>query len=260
MSCADIQDLLDAYLDGELDVAHHRAVERHLDECPACSQATASLATLQAMLRAEAPRYSAPPQLQERIRESLRAAAGVPPRTRLRPQRWLVVAASLALVCLTGLAIWGLAHRGAVAAEEEAMAEEVVASHVRSLLADHLVDVKSADGHTVKPWFHGRVDFAPAVVDLAGEGFPLVGGRLDYLHGRVVAALVYRRREHKINLLLWPSAHPPAPVVKEMTRQGYNLAHWDEAGMSCWAVSDLNAAELHTFAEKVRDRMRPGEK
>lgn len=260
MSCAEIRDLLHAYLDGELDVVHHGEVERHLGACPACARAGESLRALQSALRAEAPRFAAPPHLQRRIRASLRQAAGLSPATGRTSRHWLAVAAALVLVPLAGLAVWGLVRLGSVPAEEEVVAGEVVASHVRSLLAEHLVDVKSADGHVVKPWFHGRVDFAPAVLDLAADGFPLAGGRLDYLNGRVVVALVYTRRQHKINLLLWPSGEAPAAGVKEMTRQGYNLAHWVEGAMTCWAVSDLNAVELRTFAEKVRDKMRPAQK
>jgi anti-sigma factor RsiW len=133
------------------------------------------------------------------------------------------------------------------------MAEQVIASHVRSLLADHLTDVPSSDRHTVKPWFSGKLDFAPRVLDLSSEGFPLVGGRLDYLGHRPVAAIVYRRRQHMINLFIWPSELATEPALQSATYQGYQLVHWAQAGINYWAISDLNAGELHEFADLIRD-------
>jgi anti-sigma factor RsiW len=126
-----------------------------------------------------------------------------------------------------------------------------VANHVRSLLASHLVDVPSSDQHTVKPWFDGKVDFAPPVHDFGADGFPLVGGRLDYLDGKTVVALVYRRHQHPINLLISPTPGRANTSPQAMTRRGYNLIHWTQDEMSYWAVSDLNAAELDQFAAHV---------
>ena len=130
----------------------------------------------------------------------------------------------------------------------------MTASHARSLLADHLFDVASTDRHTVKPWFQGRADFSPPVLDMKEHGFPLAGGRLDYLDGRTAAALVYRRRQHVINLFVWPAADGRASGVTTLARRGYNLAHWTESGLNFWAVSDLNAAELRDFARLVHDQ------
>ena len=126
--------------------------------------------------------------------------------------------------------------------------EEVLAAHVRSLMADHLTDLTSDERHTVKPWLSTRLDFAPPVEDLAGEGFSLVGGRLDYLGGRPVAALVYRYRQHIINVFVWPSSKSPGIPVQNWTLRGYNIARSDARGMSFWAVSDLNSKDLQKLA------------
>jgi anti-sigma factor RsiW len=161
---------------------------------------------------------------------------------------WLRGAATFAAGALAGM-LWA-----AYVAAPDAPAplpQEVVASHVRSLMADHLMDVASTDQHTVKPWFGGKLDYSPPVRDLAAQGYPLAGARLDYLEQRPVAALVYRRQRHIINLYVWP-AGAAAAGVEQLSRQGYNLAGWRRDGMQYWAVSDLNAHELNGFAQLLR--------
>ena len=157
----------------------------------------------------------------------------------------MVAASALAAAILFGASL-ALAVRNP--SSDDRLAAEVTAGHARSLLADHLLDVASTDQHTVKPWFQGRTDFAPPVIDLKEQGFPLVGGRLDFLDGRTVAGLVYRRRQHVINLFIWPAADGGGSGVITASRRGFNLAHWTASGLNYWAVSDLNGEELTEFA------------
>src|SRR5262249_31751299 len=155
-----------------------------------------------------------------------------------------------AAVALLALAILPLLRRPG----GDRLIDDIISGHVRSLMVEHLTDVASSDRHTVKPWFDGKLDFSPAVVDLADHGFPLIGGRLDYLENRPVAALIYGRPKHFINLFVWPTDASSAPGERTVSRQGFTLIHWSAGGMTYWAVSDLNPAELGEFAGLVRER------
>ena len=136
--------------------------------------------------------------------------------------------------------------------QDNGLAQEIINSHVRSLIANHLVDVETSDQHVVKPWFNGRTDFSPTVTDFADRGYPLTGGRLDYIDHRPVAVLIYHRRLHPINLYIWPAAGPSLSSSRTFSQQGYHLIHWSDGGMTYWAISDLNANELKDFADLVR--------
>ncbi len=242
MTCS--LDLIEAYLDEELDAAQHAAMEQHVTSCPSCSEAYARLRKQKAGIKAAAPYYNAPAELRRSIRNDLRrvAAHSAKPAGVEVPWRWLAIAASLLLVVSVSLNVVQLRPR----AVESDLAESVLSDHLRSLLASHLVDVASSDQHTVKPWFAGKLDFSPDVNDFEAQGFPLAGGRIEYLAGRRVAALVYHRRQHVINLFVWPEASA-ASAQASISHNGYNLLHWTSGAMTYWAVSDASAAELQRF-------------
>jgi anti-sigma factor RsiW len=198
-----------------------------------------------ALMRRHASRYAAPAGLADRIADSLQAAARPTPAPANNNWRSLAVAASLLLAM--GLSS-GVTWFFAATERQESLAQQVVASHVRSMLGgDHLTDVASSDQHTVKPWFGGKLDLSPPVVDLTSQGFPLVGGRLDYLDRRPVAALVYRHSQHVINLFVWPEQTAALPVAAPSSLQGYHLRQWRQGDLTFWAVSDVNPADLENF-------------
>ncbi len=230
VSCDEWGLLIQAELDGELDIAGIARLARHVEICPACAALQRDFRALSSRIKAELPREAGP----EHIIAPLRAAARFGGRT-IMPlfasfSAGLALAASLAWVML-------------LPADPNA---ELVAGHIRALQPGHLTDVLSADSHTVKPWFDGRIDYAPEVRDFAAEGFPLVGGRLDYIGGRTVAALVYHRDKHLIDLYAWPAAGHAAPSIS--SDKGYTLVRWTEGGMAYVAVSDVNPIELQAFA------------
>jgi anti-sigma factor RsiW len=234
---------LHGYLDGELDAVRAAEFEAHIEVCSPCARALATERNLQRALR-EGDLYApAPASLHARVRSAIRQS----PQTEVPRRafgRQLAFAASL-VVALVGLWQTVPAWREDVAAR--ALATEVLDAHLRSLQLTRLTDVASSDRHTVKPWFVGKLDFSPEVVDLASNGFPLSGARLDVVGGQSVAALVYLRRKHVINLFVWPSEKPDV-ALRSSTQRGYTLIRWTRAGMCYWAVSDVAATELEEFA------------
>ncbi|MBV9303992.1 MAG: anti-sigma factor [Acidobacteriaceae bacterium] len=245
MNCDLIHDSLDAYFDRELDVLAARDFERHLNHCDACRVTFEHYRNRQRTVRAQLPYFQAPEGLVYKIRAQLRPGERHRDTPGTIAWRAWGVAASL-VICL---AFGALLFRSAVrSSTTQLLAEQVVSCHIRSLMANHLVDVPSSDQHTVKPWFNGKLDFAPTIKDLSSEGFSLIGGRLDYLDDHPVAALVYKRRQHPINLFLWPSSDsdskPSALVIR-----GYHVVHGIQLHVACWAVSDLNSDELKRFVQ-----------
>jgi anti-sigma factor RsiW len=242
MTCKIALSMMEPYLDGELDAAQKAEVEAHLDECANCPAVYRRLSELGTDLRTLAPRYAAPEHLQRRVLSAVRKEARAKPVWRLRPASAWAIAASVLLAVSAGWNAMLLRSQRHATAE---VAQEIVSSHVRSLIGAHLLDVPSTEQHTVKPWFNGKLDYAPNVKDLAAAGFPLIGGRVDYIDHRPVAALVYKRREHVINLFVWPSS---SPVAAPEAANGFNLVTWNQAGMNYCAISDLNQGELRQFA------------
>ena len=245
MKCDESRALLHPYVDDELDLVKTLDVETHLRDCNECAGVHRNLVTLQTSVRA-APYYRAPAGLAARIRSNLPAPAAA------ASFRWPVgrIAAAAAVVLLAATTWMSVLWLGN--SPEGLLASEVTSAHVRSLMADHLWDVKSTDQHTVKPWFHGKLDFAPDVRDFSASSFPLEGGRLEYISGRPVAALVYRHEKHYINLFIWPGPGQADSGEVATNRQGYPIAHWVHAGMNYWAVSDISAEGLRQFVSVVR--------
>ncbi len=250
MTCSDVDRLVHAYVDGELDLVRHLAVEDHVQGCGPCSAAIRRHREVRSALGAASLYFRAPASLDHRVRASLRGETTNAWTRTLVSWRSLGLAAAVLLVAALG---WRVAMRPSPSAGEDAVVHDVVAGHIRSLMPGHLTDVPSSDQHTVKPWFAGKLDFSPPVVDLQSEGYPLAGGRLDYVGNRAVAALVYHRRQHTINVFIWPAGSVPAEATE--TRQGYNVVRWVRSGMQFSAVSDLNLEELRQFAQLLRDRV-----
>jgi anti-sigma factor RsiW len=243
--CADAQTLIESYVDGELDLVRNLEIEEHLGDCPACAPMHQDTLELRSRLRDDVSYFRAPEDLRQRVRAIAHEKKAVTIRSRVPLWTWSgAIAAVLLLVVITA----GLVRRAADSSREQMITQEIVADHVRSLMANHLTDVTSTDQHTVKPWFNGKLDFAPPVDDFAAQGFPLIGGRLDYLDGQPVAALVYQRRLHPINLFVWTAPEKYSEKSTQLTRQGYNIFYWTRDGLTYCAISDLAADEMQTFA------------
>jgi anti-sigma factor RsiW len=254
MNCDESHLLLEVYADGELDLVRHIELESHLKACPACLRRFEGIAARRTVIRDSILRFAASQQLKEKIHAALRAedqeaARQRPLRFPVTWQRWNLagLAASVTVALLAGYS-WGGHHARSVSVADEAITE-----HVRSLQAEHLMDVVSTDRHTVKPWFAGKLDFSPPVVDLADIGFPLAGGRLDQIDGHTAAALVFRRRLHAINVFVWPAreATPPTPHASE---SGFNALGWTQGGLNFIAVSEIPTTDLEQFVGEYKKR------
>jgi anti-sigma factor RsiW len=263
MTCDQTRALLHGYFDDELDLANALQIEQHLSDCADCRSRLDALRALRAALAEPSVSYPAPIALGDQLKRTIadareKAAPSRLPSSSLSspssspvwwwrttvPSAW--AAGVLLLICCS-LLFWP--HGGA--ASDQAI--ELVGSHIRSLEANHLLDVVSTDQHTVKPWLACKLDFSPPVVDLSGDGFPLIGGRLDFVAQHKVAALIYRRNQHIINLFIRPEENADTSDSREAVN-GFNLIGFHDRGMLCWAVSDLNAAELQRFVELFKSQ------
>jgi anti-sigma factor RsiW len=251
MRCEKAADLLHGYLDGELDAAGAVEYERHLRDCAACAGELDTQRSLRDRLRGAGLYVTAPASLRRDVRAHLQPASGAGAAWASRPGRWRWLAAAAALTLLVA-APWLIFRETRRGAAEETLAGAALDAHLRSLQLAHLTDVVSTDAHTVKPWFVGKLSYSPPVTDLAPEGFPLIGGRLDVVEGRTVAALVYGRRKHILSVFVWPADGAPETAPRSSARQGYNWIQWTHAGMRYWVLSDVAPAEMEEFARLLR--------
>ena len=260
MDCKRTLELLPAHLDQELGLPESSEMDQHLQTCAACHREFVSQSALRDAVRQHATYFQAPGDLESRISAALPVEPEIATATaNRRPWQWGSwnwLNAGTALVSLIAL-VWSAGLYLATPSPNELLAEEVLSSHVRSLMVNHIADVASSDQHTVKPWFDGKLDFSPTVTDLTAQGFPLIGGRLDYLDHRAVAALVYRHRLHLINVYIWPAANERQTALRTLSMQGYHLLHWSEAGMVYWMISDLDPHELMTLARILQAQAQP---
>ena len=263
-------ELVQAYADAQLSLTETLEVEHHLETCDRCSASYRNQRALSTAIAESSLYYRAPRSLLDGINGALefseepsptpiasrinapQGRSPTPIRTSLRRREHLWRAVSLAasaafLIVLTA----GIITRFNLPSPEDRTMHDVVSNHIRSLMVSHLADVASTDQHTVKPWFNGKLDFAPQVQDFAADGFPLIGGRIDVVSDQPVAALVYRRNKHYINLFVWPSTTVSAPEV-DASQRGYNVIHWIESGMNYWAISDVNRGALEDFVKLSR--------
>jgi anti-sigma factor RsiW len=248
MTCDEAEILLHALIDGELDAGHALDVENHVAGCKRCTAALADYRAMSAAIAGANLRYTAPPSLRERIEASLpqpKSAEILPMPSRRSVLRGFAMGSAASAIAATGLVAIVLRNDDAQRIESE-----VVSAHLRSLQAGHLIDVVSTDQHTVKPWFNGKLDVSPPVIDLTAQGFTLIGGRLDYLDARAIGAVVYKRRQHVINLFVAQTGNTERKAAKMETMQGFSVLRWSEQGMNFWAVSDIGADELNEFGEK----------
>lgn len=243
MNCNRSSTILHGYLDNELDVLSAADFERHLEQCPKCVSALETLESIRSSLNVAQLYEKAPAELRKKILariDSPRSVTVFPKRTAV--WQWLAVAAALILVTYIGLRVVS-PHRADTDKYETVLAAEIIDAHLRSLQPGHLIDVVSTDQHTVKPWFDGKLDFSPPVQDFADQGFPLQGGRVDVVHGRSVAALVYGRRKHFINVFIWPNNEKDS-APRSGSQQGYQWTEWRKDGMEFCAVSDAAPSAL----------------
>jgi anti-sigma factor RsiW len=255
MQCEQARQLVERYADDQLDLERSLELEQHLETCAACAIALDNARQLGKLVRNSGIYGEVPANLNSRVRAAVISEAGIKPAPRaIKPVAWWrPLGIAVAAILILSVFVWRWAPGTPIRSEQNTLlAQEILDSHVRSLMADHLFDVPSTDQHTVKPWFDGKLDFSPPVIDLTPDGFELIGGRLDYIGGRPVATVVYKRRKHVINLSMWPE-NAVSPLHSTM-RNGYNLLHWQNGGLEYWAVSDLNPQELQEFAGLIQNK------
>jgi anti-sigma factor RsiW len=250
MNCSDARNQLSGYVDGELTAAQVSHLDAHVSGCSACQRARTVQSFVHSELRRELVRHKAPAALHRRVRAALQGQSVAPRGSWWRRLSWVALTPALGMA-LAAAVTANVAIFAALPSKEDRLADEVLTSHVRALVASHVIDVASSDQHTVKPWYSGKLDFSPPVADFARDGFKLVGGRLDYVDGRTVAALVYRYGGHMVDVFVWPAPDAASERSSRLARRGYNLVHGSRAGMSYWIASDLGAPQLGRLEELI---------
>ena len=254
-----MRELIHAWLDHEVDPVRSSEIEQHLKSCPACQRNSQTYESLRTAVAGHANYFAVPLPFKRQVRSALRGAARAEAPAAFKLTSWLWDlnwSRFLAPAALAGLAVLVAGILLGRPSDQELWAQALVSAQVRSLMPNHLMDVLSSDQHTVKPWFNGKLDYSPPVVDLAAQGLPLVGARLDYLRDHRIGVLVYKHGNHFINLFIWPASTSSASE-KSLTRQGYHILHWIEAGMDCWAVSEIKIEDLQAFARLFRSAAEP---
>lgn len=250
MQCQESNKMLDAYVDNEIDVLQSVALEEHVASCAECQQKLQSRQALRKSIHGAGLRYTAPPELVRDVRKALRMSeekSAGPRWAWFRSAAWGFAAAT-ALFALVAVSVFVFLRNST----GNLLAQQSTDAYIRSMMAEnHGMDVISAESHTVKPWFNGRVSFSPKVVDFADKGFALAGGRVDYLDGQRAAVLVYRRNQHMIDVFIYPNENNSGLSVRQ--ERGYNIASWSKDGMQYWVVSDLNQAEMQQLAGLLRE-------
>lgn len=248
--------LLPAYVDKELSLSEAANFERHLSSCDECQREYNEQNQISALIKNNAQYFEATPQFTKRLNASLSND-----RTKATQQKlsntywnfnWTNTWGSRGAIMVSFVALaWSVSLLLMLPSAQDKLTEELISSHIRSLEVDHLSDVISTDQHTVKPWFNGKLDFSPPVIDLAAVGFRLDGGRLDYIEGKTIAVVIYRHNKHPINLYVWPTSNKKSDL-QHSTRNGYSIVSWTGGGMNYWAISDLEAGKLFDFAQTLR--------
>ena len=248
MECNEARRLLEAYVDGELELTGQLDLETHLAGCTECKKAAETATKFRNSMHMNMPVYKAPPELKAKVQAVLRKASKSETRLISALRRPLLAAAVL-LVCVLSVAMWMATSQD----KERALIAQAISSHSHSLLVDHLLDVPASDQHVVKAWFTGKLGYGPPVADLSEAGYKLAGGRLDMLDNRPVAAIVYRRQDHVINEFVWPAARRTIDFDVQ-SHQGYSMCGWNKSGFNYLIVSDLSQADTERFEDQIRER------
>jgi len=249
MDCVRASTLLHPCVDHELDAVHIKEMEAHLEACVSCRQRHEENVTLRSLLQGRAPRYAASVHLRSKIRALMRSARRGSRLREFAAPGWLGFGGALAATVLLTSAI---TYYSILPSHTDRVVDEVVATHVRSLITNRLADVESSDQHTVKPWFNGKLDFSPPVKELAAQGFPLVGGRLDYVDRRPIAALLYRHQQHWVSVFVWPDQSSNEAALRNFSKRGYQITQWSGDGLRFYVISDITSSEMSRLVALLR--------